>query len=126
MPLSGLRILVVEDEYLIAIDAEHLLRGAGAADVVISTRANYSETLASRKFDAVLIDTGPDTSHVDEDIALVTSTGARVAFTTSDIGLVAGLAGHDGVRFIAKPFDSRHINALVEALRGNHGGGEGS
>ena len=119
MPLSGLNILVVEDEYLIALDAEHMLRGAGASDVVICSHSEFAETLRSRKFDIALVDTGPDTSHVEADIALARQAGARIAFTTSDIELVAGMAGHEGVRFIAKPYDDRHLNALVEIVRDN-------
>lgn len=35
MPLDGLRVLVLEDEFLIAMDVEQLCRDHGAADVVI-------------------------------------------------------------------------------------------
>ncbi len=119
MPLSGLSILVVEDEYLIALDAEHMLRNAGASDVVICTRAEFPTVLNSRQFDLALVDTGADASHVEQDLDLARQAGMHIAFTTSDIELVAGLAGHDGVRFIAKPYDERHLNALVEIIRGD-------
>ena len=121
MPLSGLRILVVEDEILIALDAEQMLRNAGASEVVICSRSDFDQTLRAHKFDMVLVDTGADTTHVDADIARVARTGARIAFTTSDIQLVAGLAGYEGIRFIAKPYDERHLHALVEVLRSGQG-----
>ena len=35
MPLDGLRVLVLEDEFLIAMDVEQLCRDHGAADVII-------------------------------------------------------------------------------------------
>ena len=117
MPLTGLSILVVEDDYLIALDAEQMLRGAGATEVVISTRADFPETLASRKFDIALVDTGVDGSHVAEDLALARKAGVRIAFTTSDITLVAGLAGYDGVRFIDKPYNDQYLQALAELVR---------
>lgn len=118
MPLSGLRILVVEDEYLIALDAEHVLLEAGAASVTICTRTQFAETLRSGTFDALLVDTGPDRTLIDADIALARAAGARIAFTTSDTELVAGISGNDGVQFIAKPYHERQLNALVEVLRG--------
>ena len=116
MPLSGLSILVVEDEYLIALDAEHMLRNTGASDVIICTRDDFPTVVKSRSFDIALVDTGPDASHVEQDLDLAAEAGTHIAFTTSDIELVAGLAGHDGVRFIAKPYDERHLKALVEII----------
>jgi DNA-binding response OmpR family regulator len=34
-PLTGLRVLLIEDEYLIAMDVEQLCRDFGAADVIV-------------------------------------------------------------------------------------------
>lgn len=44
-PLSGLRILVLEDEYLIAMDVEQLCRDHGAAEVVIMRSVPDAATL---------------------------------------------------------------------------------
>ena len=125
MPLSGLRILVVEDEYLIALDAEQLLLQAGAANVTICTREQFAEQLQAQSFDALLVDTGPDRSHIEDDIARAENHGARISFTTSDNELVAGVSGHEGIQFITKPYDRRHLNALVEVIHGKMIDGEG-
>ncbi len=117
MPLSGLRVLVVEDEFLIALDAERLLLDAGAEGVTICTRQQFEEILGGHRFDALLVDTGPDRSHVDSDIEHARAAGARIAFTTSDAELVSGIAGYDGVQFISKPYDDRQISALIAGLR---------
>ena len=37
-PLAGLRVLILEDEFLIAMDVEQLCRDHGAADVIILRR----------------------------------------------------------------------------------------
>ena len=117
MPLSGLRVLVVEDESLIALDAERLLLEAGAESVTVCTRIQFEDTLDGRKFDALLVDTGPDRSHVDGDIERARTAGARIAFTTSDAELVSGIAGYDGIQFFSKPYDDRQISALILGLR---------
>lgn len=118
MPLSGLRILVVEDEFLIALDAEHMLLAYGAASVKTCTRAQFAETLASGSFDALLVDTGPDHSHIEDDIALAEQAGVRIAFVTSDVQLVAGINGQKNILFIAKPYGDHQLEALIKVLRG--------
>ena len=118
MPLSGLHILVVEDESFIALDAEHLLLGAGAASVTLANRAGFEDALAAGRFNAMLVDTGPDRSHVEKDIARAQAAGARIAFTTSDTELVAGISGYEGIQFIAKPYGERQMSALIAGLRG--------
>lgn len=55
--LHGLRILVLEDEFLIAMDVEQLCRDHGAADVTIARdlREIGDQALPSR-FDAAVVD----------------------------------------------------------------------
>ncbi len=55
--LSGLRILVLEDEFLIAMDVEQICRDFGASDVIIARTLDEAETaLASAAFDAAIFD----------------------------------------------------------------------
>ena len=55
--LSGLSILLVEDEYLIALDAEQILRDLGARSVeVVSTFDRAKERAETSKFDLVVLD----------------------------------------------------------------------
>lgn len=58
MPLSGRRILVVEDEYLIADDLAALLRGAGAEVIGPAASLPKAMRLASdtQHFDAAVLD----------------------------------------------------------------------
>lgn len=53
-PLAGLTILVLEDEYLIAMDVEHLCLEHGAASVTIARELN--EVPDAFKFDAAIVD----------------------------------------------------------------------
>lgn len=55
--LSGLSILLVEDEFLIALDAEEMLRELGAATVtVVSTFEDAEKAIGDSTFDLALLD----------------------------------------------------------------------
>ncbi len=55
--LSGLNILLVEDEFLIALDAEEMLRDLGAATVmVVSTFEDAEKAIGESQFDLALLD----------------------------------------------------------------------
>ena len=56
-PLQGTRILVIEDEFLIATVIEDILRQAGAEDVVIAVNMQEArEALAEGALDIAMID----------------------------------------------------------------------
>ena len=55
--LDGLRILVLEDEFLIAMDVEQLCRDHGAGEVVIAGNlAEIDEDGLGTRFDAAIVD----------------------------------------------------------------------
>jgi CheY-like chemotaxis protein len=55
--LTGLSILLIEDEFLIALDAEQTLRDLGAENVeVISTFEHALETAQQADYDAAVLD----------------------------------------------------------------------
>ncbi len=54
--LSGKRVLVVEDEPLIAIDLEYSLIAAGATVTVASSREDALRQASSRRFDGAILD----------------------------------------------------------------------
>lgn len=55
--LSDMRILIVEDEFLIAMDAEQLCRDSGAADVaIISNLTAINGEAPNFDFDVVILD----------------------------------------------------------------------
>lgn len=116
MPLSNLRILVVEDEFLIAMDAERILTEAGADTVVLCTRKDLRQNLEADTFNIVLLDVGPHMETLDEEIELISSTGSKIAFVTSDAEVLDGLAGHEPHLVISKPYDENQLAGLVEML----------
>jgi CheY-like chemotaxis protein len=109
--LAGLNVLVLEDEYLIAMDVEHLCLEHGAASVQIAT--SLDEVPAEPKFDAAIVDlmlSGHSTLDFAEGLA-----GRGVPFV-----FASGYADRDdfatrfpGVPIVAKPYAG---NDLVDAL----------
>src|SRR5690242_4311226 len=54
--LRGKHFLVVEDEFLILLDIQHILEAAGAQVTAVSRLAEAQTALGSNAFDAVLLD----------------------------------------------------------------------
>jgi CheY-like chemotaxis protein len=113
-PLQGTRILVIDDEFLIATVIEDILRQAGAEDVVIAVNMQEArEALAERTLDLAMIDIQLDGS--DSGLSLGKLAIARnipFIFLTgySRVVLPEGFAA---VPVLTKPYIPR---TLVEAL----------
>lgn len=115
------RILIVEDEALVAFDSEHKLTEAGYE--VIATVDSYAEAagvLARAPLDLVLTDITLNGDGDGHDVARAArAKGVPVLFVTAhctDEGRVLGLA------CLAKPYSmgalERSLNALDRALQG--------
>jgi len=117
------KVLVVEDEYLIAISLEDMLVQLGHE--VIGPASNMSEALEIAADPAVaLVDvrladgpTGPDVAAVlrqQHNIAVVFTTGNPEAVYES----------RDGVAVITKPYDEQAIGQAIAYARAIHEGRE--
>lgn len=112
--LADLRILVLEDEYLIAMDVEHLCLEQGAAAVTIAR--SLEEVEADASFDAAVVDlmlSGQST--IDFAIGLK-ERGVPFVFA-SGYGEREDLAARfPGVSVVAKPYAGADlIGALAAA-----------
>ncbi len=115
--LSGARLLIMEDEFLIAMDIEQVCRDHGARECVIVRSLAELGADPDFSFDAAVVDMklGGD-STVDfarellaRNVPFVFSTGY------SDLGEVA--AGFPGVAVVTKPYSGEHlVEAVVSAM----------
>jgi hypothetical protein len=64
----------------------------------------------------VLLDVGPHMDGVAEEIDLISVTGSKLAFVTSDAELLAGVPGHEPHLVISIPYDDKQLATLVEML----------
>jgi len=111
--LAGARVLLVEDETMIAMDVEELCRDHGAADVVIVSRLDDAERTELAGFDGAIVDLklrDEPTIGIAQRLA-----EARVPFIFATGYVTAPEIGEafPDVPVIAKPYDG---NALIATL----------
>jgi DNA-binding NarL/FixJ family response regulator len=116
-PLQGMRVLVMEDEYLIAMDVEQLCRDHGAEDVIILRKLEElgGNPIATHGFDAAIIDIrlGGETTLdfarqlTEQRVPFIIATGYSESETL--------LETFPDVTVVGKPYAG---DALIEAIRG--------
>lgn len=113
--LAGLTVLVLEDEFLIAMDIEQICRDHGAENVIIKRAVSeLGDEVWAEKFDIVLVDlmlagqpTFPFAKALrDRNVPFVFASGY------TDVEKLA--ADFPGVGFISKPYSEK---GLIDALR---------
>lgn len=114
-PLQGARILVFEDEYLIADDLASALRSAGAEPVgPVSTIDQAEELVRQKPLDAAIVDLNLGGAMASEFVR-------RLAATDLPCLIVSGYGGDAVPDFVAgiprleKPVSPR---AVIQALEG--------
>jgi light-regulated signal transduction histidine kinase (bacteriophytochrome) len=96
-PLAGLRVLLVEDQFVIALDAEQLLKEAGAAEIdIAATPAEAERILASFR---------PDIALLDVNLGRVTSLGVAEKLTTLGVPFIFA-TGYGDSQMIGEAFSS--------------------
>jgi CheY-like chemotaxis protein len=109
MGLAGVRVLVVEDEPIIAMTAEDMLAELGCTVVgTAATLAEALEAVARADFDVVLLDinlNGNDSLPVADRLR---EAGRPFVFTTG-YGSVAA----QGAPVVAKPYRLRDLEAAI-------------
>ncbi|MEP6567132.1 MAG: response regulator [Mesorhizobium sp.] len=112
--LNGLRILVLEDEFLIAMDVEQLCRDHGAGDVVIArdlTEIDQHKVLST--FDAAIVDLMLGGASTLDFAARLRQSGVPFVFASGYSDADEIQASFPGVRLVTKPYSG---DDLVEAL----------
>jgi CheY-like chemotaxis protein len=115
--LSGKRILIIEEEFLIALDIQRILEAAGTAQTVFARSVAEAESLQGRwsEFDLVLV----EMSYNDKGgLALaqqIIGNGVPVAVTSSDIACRRSIPALAGVPVVLKPFEESDLLAACSA-----------
>lgn len=114
-PLSGARVLLVEDEPIIAMNIEQLCREHGAADVmtVASFEALVPDILEAGKISTAILDIRLSDQWTDDFARLLQDRRIPFIFAT---GYAAGHQVFEpfaGIRIVEKPYIE---NDLIEAL----------
>jgi CheY-like chemotaxis protein len=114
--LSGLRILVVEDEMLVLLETEDMLADLGCESVTTAATVDQAvDIVKAQRFDAALLDVNlsGDRSHRVADA--LAARGVPFAFATGYGG--QGLRAADRDRpLLLKPFRSELLEEILSGL----------
>lgn len=123
--LRGARVLLVEDDAILLMDLEMILREAGA-EIVGSCRAveDALATIRKQPLSVAVLDVRIGGETIAPVVRLLCKHGTPFVFYTGQVGKDPALAEWSGSRIVAKPAPGRAIIAAVaETLR--TGGGLG-
>jgi CheY-like chemotaxis protein len=109
------RILVVEDELIVALLIEEMVRDAGYAISAIARTVGMAHLeLAKRNFDAVLLDINLDDEYHPELADLLLESGIPFAFMTGYDYLVE--PRHETITLLQKPFTKHQLADTLNTL----------
>ncbi len=116
--LAGKRLLVVEDEFLIALDIESILEGGGAQ---VKTANRVDQALGLIKsdgpFDAAVLDLKLIARHPSRSRERLQANNVPFVFLTGAAGDASIVAQFRNAPVIGKPFDSETLfSALKQAI----------
>lgn len=125
-PLAGMKILVLEDEYLIAMDVEQLCRDHGASDVMIlrslddvAAQGDIADEVHAAVLDLMLA--GNSTTEFAQQLQ---TKGIPFVFATGFSDSEDIFTSFPGVNVVAKPYGGPMlIEAIADAI-GKNGGKE--
>ncbi len=116
MPLSGLTVLIIEDEFLIAADVQRIVEDAGATHVLLASSTATARGFlgADRPIDIAILDLklgSEDGFPLADDLRK-----RRIPFVVAT-GLDKGADLRDVV-VVQKPYDDRQVLEALLAARG--------
>jgi CheY-like chemotaxis protein len=117
--LDRLKILVLEDEFLIAMDVEQLCRDHGATEVVIARNLTEvdSGTIASQ-FDAAIVDLMLSGVSTLDFASGLRDTGVPFVFASGYSDADEINTSFPGVRLVTKPYSGEDLVEAVAAACG--------
>lgn len=115
MPNPSLRVLVAENQYLIAMEVEQILVDALDCTVTIVPLARLEQQLGADQFDIVLLDSAPVPAVNFDRARRVRESGAAVVILSSydDVGTDA--SGIQAFPVVAKPILADELIRAVKA-----------
>jgi DNA-binding response OmpR family regulator len=118
LPLAGFRILILEDEYLIAMDVEQLCRDHGAEDTILIGDLDEIESgTTDTHFDVAVIDAMLDGRSTLDFARRLQERNVPFIFATGYNDTSERFADFSGVPVVGKPYRGEElIDAIAEAV----------
>ena len=119
--LRGLRVLILEDEILIALDLEQLFRDLGVDEVIVAR--NLDDVDADAAFDVAVLDLMLAGRSTVEFAATLFARGVPFVFATGRSDAAQLLADLPDVPIVDKPFSNEAlVQAVAEAMERSRDG----
>lgn len=113
---KSLRVVVLEDEILIALDLEQFFRDLGVTELVVAS--NLADIDAEASFDIAVLDIMLAGRSTIEFASTLFAKGVPLVFATGRSDAAQLLADLPGVQIVDKPFSSEAlVQAVVSALK---------
>jgi len=116
-PLAGRRILVAEDEGLIALELEHILEDFGCSVFgPVASVDDVIETVRRERFDGALLDVNLRGRQIFEVLPALQKLGLRLIITSGYDDVTLFPAAFRTTPRVAKPFDERELRRICEQV----------
>lgn len=109
-----MRILIVDPEYLVALDGQQVLSDALGCVAEIAMPRDYPNVLENGQFDIVVIDVRVIQDDVAEAARRMQAAGVKVVFSSLSHANANGFPSWPDVPVVLKPFDDRTLVRAVE------------
>jgi CheY-like chemotaxis protein len=118
-PLVGLRILVAEDEGLIALELERILQDFGCTVIgPLSSVEDVLQRAAGGGFDGALLDVNLRGRQIFEVLPMLKNLGVKLIITSGYNDDTLFPTAFREMPRIAKPFDERELRRICEFVFG--------
>jgi DNA-binding response OmpR family regulator len=119
--LVGKRLLIVEDEFLIALDIQRILEAAEASATLFARSVGEAEAQTEKfsTLDLAIIEIAGEPDRASQFAMLLLAHGVPVVFTSSSIQHREGLTDVPQAPVVIKPFaEEELLAACLAALKG--------
>ncbi|MGE3477217.1 MAG: response regulator [Rhodospirillaceae bacterium] len=124
--LAGLNVLLVEDEFLIALDAEEMLRELGAANVTIAgTFEDAQKRIGEQAFDLAVLDVNLNGRKSFPLAEQLLKRGTPVVFGTGYNLITRQMDGYEAGVCVTKPYTAASLQRGLAAVLKAKGEGRG-
>jgi DNA-binding response OmpR family regulator len=111
-------VLVIDVEYLVALEAEQVLTEQLGYTVDIAVPREIPQSLETRRFDVLFLNASLLSAPVEAAVQRLRASGIGVVFSSVDRTHRIGMPAFPGIPVIARPFDDQELVEKVKSAAG--------
>jgi len=117
--LNGQTVLIIETEFLVALDIQQMLEALSAGSILVARTAREAHDLKPQwpAIDLAIVELGQNDAQTSAILADLRDCGAFVVLCSADSTLTDGHPDYPGVPLISKPMVEEDFrSAIIQAL----------